>query len=195
MTLNPTARYMELVDAIVRSGGRGRPLMLAALFTLTRPHEMFHLDTAVSAGELHVPTIDLDGLVVPGRSVPLSATAAGMLLFPDGPVTAALAVPGHLRAQVMAALREELAELEIVPPPTLEQLWLFGAEAVLQRAPDEAHRQALLAYIGVPAATARAHKVRSRCLPGLFAWVAGELDALAALAGLRVGGPAIAQHA
>lgn len=195
MTPDPTTRYGELVAAIVHSGTRGAPLMLAALSTLTRPHEMFHLDTAVFDGKLHVPTIDVDGFRVPGRHVPLSATAASLLLVPDGPLTAALAVPGHLRARVVTSLREELAELEVARPPALEQLWLCGAEAVLHRAPSAAHRQALLAYIGLPATTARAHAVRQAALPALYGWVAAEIDALAALAGLRLDAHAAARHA
>lgn len=183
MPIDPTTRYLDLLQAVARSGTRGAPVLLLSLQTLTRRHEIL-------GGALH--SHDGELTVAPGqggaggRTVPLAQIASALLADHQGPVAAALGLPVARRGDLVPILRYELAELHLLAPVALEELHLVACAAVLDAAPDAVHRQAVLAYAGIPPHSAKARRMRQQSSAVPLRWVADLIDSLADQAGFHI---------
>lgn len=186
MNTPATDRYVELLQAVARSGTRGAPTLILELVTLVRSHEL--LDGGVSRkGDEMTVAATAGGTL--GRTVPLARVATALLGDHEGSVTVALSLPLHVRGQLVEVLRRELCELEVAAAVELEELHLVAGAALAEVAPSPGHRQAVLAYMGIPAQTARARRLRTQLAPAELGWVADTIDALATTAGFELNRP------
>ena len=186
MTSEPTAvtACTELLSAIGRSGSRGAPILLLNLVSMARPYELFDFGTEVRSGRLIVSGDPASRSGALARDLVLARSAAAVLGHGEGPVQDLLGVSNRVRGAVTAHLRDEILGLEVEDPPELEGLWTLTLHALVALAPDAAHRQAALAYAGIPPTMGRADRTGGAA--DLQSWVVDQIDGLASLAGFEL---------
>lgn len=194
MTDDPTTRYLDLLTELLRGPTRSTRLLAVPLLTLARHYEILEGAVTASAGALHIRSLAFNQQVTIARDVPLAGAARALLDGREGNVADTLALPVAQRGGLLALVRADLRSLEVAHPPELEDLHLVAAAALVHRAPDTAGRQAVLAYAGIPPATATAAKQRARHLPGSLTGVAAAIDDLVREAGIDISTGGLRAH-
>ncbi len=173
--------YLDLVRQAAASGPQTAPGLLFFLFT-PRPYWQL-LGADVVGDQLRVAP------AAPGEPgvLPLARAARAVLAeHRNGSVAELLWVPDRYRAGALPTLCRAVEQFETPEPIVLAGLWPASLAALVERAPDAAHRQAVLSYGGLPARSQRAATLRRGLSARHLRWVAGTLDEMAAEAGFTV---------
>lgn len=179
-----TTRYRQLIGALLDQASEPEtaPLLLCAT-SLARHWELFHPETVLDRGTLHVPRTSTNGMVVPARHIPLPQTLAAGVRDVRGTVYDLLGMNGKRHGGALERHRTAAAELEVPFELTLEGLFAVHLDALVAAATTERQLQAILLTAGIPRNTRREHRLRDGGLGAELAWVTATTDAFLGGAG------------
>lgn len=172
-----TTRYQQLIGALLAQASEPEtaPLLLCAT-SLARHWELFHPETVLDRGTLHVPRTSTNGMVVPARQITLPPTLTVGVREVRGTTYDLLGLNGRRHGGTLERHRTAAAQLEVPYELDLEGLFVVHLEALVAAAATERQLQAILLTAGIPRNTRREHRLREGGLAAELAWVPATTD-------------------